>query len=480
MVNTGGLALAVMAAGAAMLAWSRAALRVPRAGAARPGLPWLAVGALAAAGGLLVLGWRQAQGMPGLLGSRLGRLVMAAALVMLLAAGCAAWLRRRLASVPDGERPAWQRLEAMLTAALALLALVFGAAIWQLPGEAMAIDRWPFAWRYDPDLPVSPLSWRRLWAALAQTAGAAALLLAALAASGRWRLACLAAAAALALAADWPRPQMLWTEANRSSYLRSPLPFSDANLLQGGRLYQAHCAACHGAAADGRGERAAALALWPSVLGPALFENRLEGDLHWRIAAGGRAPAGRPAMPAFGQTLDTQQIWQVLDYLRLRAYGTDGGAGMPAVPAPVVALDCRDGRAARLSGLRGLPLRVLAYAPQAPEEPQDPRLLSVALTRGGTSRPDADCVAAGADAWDAYALAAGVPPDELAGAQFMVDRRGWLRARRLPGAAPAWTSADNVCGPAGRMEDTTARGLGELLLAMDRAPVAIPDIRRPE
>jgi hypothetical protein len=56
----------------------------------------------------------------------------------------------------------------------------------------------------------------------------------------------------------------------------------------------------------------------------------------------------------------------------------------------------------------------------------------------------------------------------------------WLRARRLPGAAPAWTSADNVCGPAGRMEDTTARGLGELLLAMDRAPVAIPDIRRPE
>ncbi|MCY1194784.1 Cytochrome C oxidase, cbb3-type, subunit III [compost metagenome] len=477
MVNTGGLALAAVAAGAAMLAWSRSARRVPQAGAAGPGLPRLAAGALGAAGGLLVLGWRQAQGVPGLLGSRLGHLVLAVVLVLLLAAAGAAWLHRRLASASAAERPAWRRLEAMLTGALALLALVFGTAIWRLPGEALAIAHWPFAWRYDPDLPVSPHTWRRLWAALAQT-GAAAVLVAAALAAGRWRLACLAAAAALALAADWPRPQMLLTEANRSSYQRSALPFSDANLLDGGRLYQAHCAACHGAAADGRGERAAGLPVWPSVLGPALFENRLEGDLHWRVAKGGQVSSGRPAMPAFGQTLDPRQIWQVLDYLRLRAYAAGGGAGMPAVPAPVVALDCRDGRATRLSGLRGLSLRVVAYAPRAPEEPQDPRLLTVALTRDGAGRPDADCVAAGAQAWDAYALAAGVPPDELAGAQFLVDRRGWLRARRLPGAAPAWTSADNVCGPAGRMEDGSAGGLGELLLAMDRAPIALPDIRR--
>jgi hypothetical protein len=117
----------------------------------------------------------------------------------------------------------------------------------------------------------------------------------------------------------------------------------------------------------------------------------------------------------------------------------------------------------------------MAYAQGAAEEPQDPRLLTVALTRGHIQRVDADCVAAGVEAWDAYALAAGVSPDELAGAQFMVDRQGWLRARRLPGAAPAWTSADDVCGPGGRMEGATARGLGQLLQAMDRAPIAIPN-----
>ncbi|WZB61234.1 hypothetical protein WJ970_27775 [Achromobacter xylosoxidans] len=143
-----------------------------------------------------------------------------------------------------------------------------------------------------------------------------------------------------------------------------------------------------------------------------------------------------------------------------------------------MALSCRDGRAAWLTDLRGLPVRVLAQAPGASPEPQDPRLLTVALSRDGAPVADADCVATGPQAWAAYALAVSLPEDGLAGAQFMVDRRGWLRARRLPGAAPAWTSADNVCGPDGRMENSSAQGLGELLGAMDRKPIPIPDIRR--
>ena len=119
---------------------------------------------------------------------------------------------------------------------------------------------------------------------------------------------------------------------------------------------------------------------------------------------------------------------------------------MPAVPAPAVALSCRDGRAAWLTDLRGLPVRVLAQAPGASPEPQDPRLLTVALSRDGAPVADADCVATGPQAWAAYALAAGLPEDGLAGAQFMVDRRGWLRARRLrarrrPGPAPTTSAA---------------------------------------
>ena len=114
-------------------------------------------------------------------------------------------------------------------------------------------------------------------------------------------------------------------------------------------------------------------------------------------------------MPAFGAALSDDDIWRVLDYLRLQAYGLSGGAGMPAVPAPAVALSCRDGRAAWLTDLRGLPVRVLAQAPGASPEPQDPRLLTVALSRDGAPVADADCVATGPQAWAAYALAAGLP-----------------------------------------------------------------------
>lgn len=393
------------------------------------------------------------------------------------------------------------RLLGLAVAALALLTLAAAVVIWRQPPSALAISHWPFAWRYDPDLPVSPHTWRQLWLALAQSGVALVLLVWALFVR-RWRVGLLVAAAVLAASAHWPRPQMLLTEAHRTSYQRSPLAFSEANVLQGGRLYQAHCAGCHGVAADGRGPRAASLPVWPSVLGAALFDSRLEGDLHWQVAQGDASAS----MHGFHAVLHDDEIWQVLDYLRLQAYGASGGVGMPAIPAPVVPLTCRDGRAQDLRGLRGLPLRVVAVAPGAPEEPQDPRVLTVALTRGSASDVNADCVASGAGAWDAYALAAGLSADALAaganadtlaaganvdtqaaganvdalaGAQFMVDRRGWLRARRLPGAAPAWTSADNVCGPGGRMEGASARGLGDLLQAMDDTPIALPDRRLP-
>ncbi|WZB77040.1 c-type cytochrome [Achromobacter insuavis] len=69
--------------------------------------------------------------------------------------------------------------------------------------------------------------------------------------------------------------------------------FSDDNLLRGARLYQTHCAACHGARADGRGVLAAGLPAWPSVLGAALFDNRLEGELYARLAREGRRTAAR-------------------------------------------------------------------------------------------------------------------------------------------------------------------------------------------
>ena len=181
-------------------------------------------------------------------------------------------------------------------------------------------------------------------------------------------------------------------------------------------------------------------------------------------------------MPAFGAALSDDDIWRVLDYLRLQAYGLSGGAACRR---------CRRRRGAvvpgRSSGLADgsarLPVRVLAQAPGASPEPQDPRLLTVALSRDGAPVADADCVAAGPQAWAAYALAAGLPEDGLAGAQSWWTgaagcARAGCRARRRPGPAPTTSAAPTAAWRTARPRAWAS------CWAMDRKPIPIPDIRR--
>lgn len=86
----------------------------------------------------------------------------------------------------------------------------------------------------------------------------------------------------------------------------------------------------------------------------------------------------------------------------------------------------------------------------------------------------ANCVATTADAWRAFATIAGVAPEALAGTQLLADRRGWLRARALPGSA-GWSDADLLCRsdavarPAARA--TSGDALTALLLRVDNEPV---------
>ena len=289
------MALAAAAAPAAMLAWSRAAL-AGAGGAGRARLAWASAWTLAGVAGLVALGWSRAQGLPGLLGSRAGHLALASSAALALALA-AAWLWRREADTDSHDGKPARRGAVLAAGALALLALLLGQGFAWQGGESLAVAHWPFAWRYDADLPVSPHTWRRLAWAGAQMASAVLLALAAWR-WRRWRIALSLAAIALGASVSWPHPRMLLTEARATSYQHSPLPFSDRELLRGAALYQAHCASCHGAGADGRGVRAASLPRWPSVLGPALFDNRLEGELHWRVAHGGDAPQdARPCRP---------------------------------------------------------------------------------------------------------------------------------------------------------------------------------------
>ena len=64
--------------------------------------------------------------------------------------------------------------------------------------------------------------------------------------------------------------------------------------------------------------------------------------------------------------------------------------------------------------------------------------------RDGSAAVSGTCVATDPVAWLGYAVLAGVPPDNLAGAGFLVDPNGWLRGVRFPGAASGWDAGESL------------------------------------
>lgn len=105
----------------------------------------------------------------------------------------------------------------------------------------------------------------------------------------------------------------------------NPLARIPSVLEAGHELYVENCASCHDAGGQGRGE--AGLSLFPP---PALLihlirlPSRVDEYLIWSIAEGGEPFAS--GMPAFKDTLDTEQIWQIVTYMRAGFPGIGGEA----------------------------------------------------------------------------------------------------------------------------------------------------------
>lgn len=102
----------------------------------------------------------------------------------------------------------------------------------------------------------------------------------------------------------------------------NPLKPTTSVLEKGKQLYEANCVSCHGPAGQGNGE--AADALDPKPTNIAAFSQMpmaSDGYLYWAIAEGG-APVGS-AMPAFKGTLEENDVWRIITYLRKGFDGRD-------------------------------------------------------------------------------------------------------------------------------------------------------------
>jgi mono/diheme cytochrome c family protein len=231
-------------------------------------------------------------------------------------------------------------------------------------------------------------------------------------------------------------PGELFVAAYPTSFFVSPTGFAVAAIVRGERVYQADCAACHGATGQGDGPAAGALPVHPADLTARRLLEYSDGDLFWLA---GHAVATRD-----------EDRWDLIDYLRARNRGEferTSGRGLVPVRIPRFNAVCTDGREIDSDDLRGQVVRIVMPDAEMQGQPLvQPGTPLVMMTlpahdAGGGGAPG--CVAQ-QQAREAFAVLLGTTSDALGGSQFLVDPNGWLRARWRRGEAGGWTTAKRL------------------------------------
>ena len=367
--------------------------------------------------------WALVEGLPGLVGTAYGWMIVAkmagfAGLVALAA-------RNRFRLTPALAATSKSRLTRAIIAQLAIgLAIVAAAGVLTQLQPPMHIQAlWPFGWlpslnapREDPDIAHEVTLYSAVFA-LGLVCLIAGIILSV---RRRKRFAAGTALAGLALALlAIPHFSPLLIEAPPTYFYHSPTGFSTASIDGGKTLFAQNCAACHGAQARGDGPIAKTLPIPPADLTePHLWMHR-DGELFWWLTHGIENPEGGLAMPAFATKLSDADRWSVIDYIRANNAGLSdhaGGKWSMQVRAPDFALTCSP-KAEKLSNLRGTPLKLLFNGAQ------DSSAGTKTVVIGTTAPTDsASCHAENPDIETAYRIITGANPSAV-----LVDADGWLR-----------------------------------------------------
>ncbi len=326
------------------------------------------------------------------------------------------------------------------------LAVVAAAAVLSSLPPAMHVQpNWPFPARLsldavseDPDLRNEAI------AAGVALACAAALLLLALLLRRRWRWLGPVAAAVIAWFAV-PHLDLLFVPAYPTSFQRSPTGFAAAAIVQGAALYPGHCASCHGEEGHGDGVAARKLPVPPADLTAAHLWMHADGELFWWLSHGIEAPEGGMAMPGFDRTLTPEQRWDLIDYVRAHNAGLvvqAAGVWSPPLQAPGFQARCAGERTRTLADLHGGFVRLVIGT--VPADPS-PAVTTVLATADPTARPAPGlCIADDAALPAAYGIVSGLAPQDLAGAQVLIDGQGWLRAVQPGTPGAGWNDAPRL------------------------------------
>jgi putative copper resistance protein D len=423
--------------------------------------------------------WNEVGGVPGLVGTTYGRLVLLKVALLVPVLAVAAGNRRRLLPDLGGDaatvgRPAMRRLAGLvaLEATMGVALVVVAAVLAVTPPGSHETPSWPFSFRLAPQV-----TWGFPGVKTQVFIGSQIVLVGILALVAgclmrRWRGLWLAGAAVLLVAGMQQALPPLAVDAYPTTYRRPSVPYAASSIAHGEALFRDHCALCHGMSGRGDGPAAAGLLQRPADLTASHTSDHTAGDMYWWLTHG----LGL-AMPGFGTVLSEDERWDLINFIRALSAAeaarrlTDiDEPEAPRLVAPDFAFATGPAEAS-LKDYRGRQpvLLVLFTLPSS-----RPRLAQLADAFGELRSFNAAVIAVPMDGGDRILSRIGPSPRILfpvatdgardivstyvlfrrtrapRGAlpdppipthmEFLIDRSGYLRARWIPGGvSPGWS-----------------------------------------
>ncbi|MBI2528427.1 MAG: CopD family protein [Candidatus Rokubacteria bacterium] len=423
--------------------------------------------------------WSQVGGVPALVGTSYGRLLLLK-LALVLAILVVARRSRGLLPSLSGEaarvgRPAMAHLGHLVGTewTLGVLVLVIASTLVATPPARHENPSWPLSFRLSYDAALGPTGPRTRVLVGSQVAVVGLLALVVGALIGRRRGLVLGSGAAATAAGLILALPPMTVDAYPTTYRRPAVAYHAGSVVKGMALYGKHCAECHGAVGQGDGARGSGLAKRPADLTGPHTAAHTAGDIFWWLTHG--IPLG--GMPGFAAKLGEEERWDLVNFLRClassaqaRGLGTAVEPERPRVVAPDFAYAAGPEAERSLKEFRGqrAVLLILFSLPGSRD-----RLVALAryhetlralggeilavpldggagiLTRLGGRPPILLPVVTGGseEITAAYGLfRRTLAPDGLRPdlpvpehMEILIDRQGYVRARWIPGrAAPGW------------------------------------------
>jgi copper resistance protein D len=327
--------------------------------------------ALVCVSALIVTGafnsWSLVGGFPQLFGTAYGKLLLGklALLVPLLALGAVNLLKikPRLSRTTDAsDEPIAAELARLarnliIEAALGVaILLIVGHMGVTAPARHVQPD-WPFSFRWDwTVLDKAPKARAEATRGLVWLAVGIGVLVCALARRQRRILAALIGVAALGYG-GFVIQEVVAIDSYPVTYKRPAVTYNAISVANGKELYQnSGCDTCHGASGYGDGPTAQELDPKPADFTAPHANAHTAGDLYWWLSYGVKPSS---AMPGFGASLNEEERWDLINYLRALSSGEKARALAPVIEdkpwlvAPDFAYETNDGANKTLKDHRG-------------------------------------------------------------------------------------------------------------------------------